>query len=142
MYQHHPGNFLSQSKLAGYKTKTSEKKKFLVQIITQKVFINDEPHVLTLFKDITFGVLYEQIKAKESLQNMIDNTLYQKICVPLKTVVKTCMNLEQSQDLNLFEQQYQKSKEYNLRFKLGSMRRYSELIVYRLNDIRDWQLLQ
>lgn len=106
MYQHHPGNFLSQSKLAGYKTKTSEKKKFLVQIITQKVFINDEPHVLTLFKDITFGVLYEQIKAKESLQNMIDNTLYQKICVPLKTVVKTCMNLEQSQDLNLFEQQY------------------------------------
>lgn len=35
---------------------------------------------------------------------MIDNTLYQKICVPLKTVVKTCMALEQSQDLNLFEQ--------------------------------------
>ena len=50
--------------------------------------------MLLLFKDVTFGVLYEQIKAKEELQNMTDNTIYQKVCVPLKTVVKTCMNLE------------------------------------------------
>ena len=59
----------------------------------------------------------------------------------MKTVVKTCTTLETSQDLMLFEKQYQKSKEYNLRYKLGQMRRYSELIVFKLNDIRDWQLL-
>ena len=68
-----------------------------------------------MFKDITFGVLYEQVKAKEQLQNMIDNTMYQKIGVPLKLVVETCQNLENSQDLNLFEQTFQKADEYNLR---------------------------
>lgn len=58
---------------------------------------------MTVFKDITFGVLYEQIKAKEQLQNMIDETMYKKIGVPLKMVVETCQTMENSQDLNLFE---------------------------------------
>ena len=34
-------------------------KKFLIHIITQRVYINDELYILALFKDITFGVLYE-----------------------------------------------------------------------------------
>ena len=59
-------------------------------VISKPVFINDEEHVMTVFKDITFGVLYEQIKAKEQLQNMIDETMYKKIGVPLKMVVETC----------------------------------------------------
>ena len=62
----------------------------LVLVISKPVFINDEEHVMTVFKDITFGVLYEQIKAKEQLQNMIDETMYKKIGVPLKMVVETC----------------------------------------------------
>jgi hypothetical protein len=45
--------------LQGYRQQPSEKKKFLVYIITQQVYINDVPHIMTLFKDITFGVLYE-----------------------------------------------------------------------------------
>ena len=31
----------------------------LIYIIKQEVKINDQPHVMTLFKDITFGVLFE-----------------------------------------------------------------------------------
>lgn len=43
----------------------SNNAKLLVLVISQQVIINDEEHVMTVFKDITFGVLYEQIKAKE-----------------------------------------------------------------------------
>ena len=43
--------------------------------------------------------------------------------------------------MKLFEKIYEKTKDYNLRYKLGQMRRYSELIVFKLNDIRDWQML-
>ena len=32
--------------------------------------------MITFFKDITFGVLYEQIKAQQELKNMVNNTLY------------------------------------------------------------------
>ena len=37
----------------------------LVQIVTQTIMFNDELSTITYFKDITFGVLYEQIQAKQ-----------------------------------------------------------------------------
>ena len=61
---------------------------FLIYVIKQEVSINEEAHIMTLFKDITFGVLYEQIKAKEQLQNMIDDAVYQNILNPLNDVMK------------------------------------------------------
>jgi hypothetical protein len=39
--------------------------------VRQTAFINDEEYTLTFFKDITFGVLYEQMKAQEELKNMV-----------------------------------------------------------------------
>ena len=42
---------------------SNESSKSLIYIINKLVYINDKQHVLTFFKDITFGVLYEQIKA-------------------------------------------------------------------------------
>ena len=35
---------------------------YLIYIVTQEVLFNDEISTITYFKDITFGVLYEQIK--------------------------------------------------------------------------------
>ena len=37
---------------------------FLIYIINKKVFIDGQIHTLTYLKDITFGVLYEQIRAQ------------------------------------------------------------------------------
>lgn len=31
----------------------------LVHIVTQEVLYNDEPSIITYFKDITFGILFE-----------------------------------------------------------------------------------
>jgi hypothetical protein len=49
---------------------------------------------MAFFEDVTFGVLYDQVKNKDLLQNMIANTLYNKIASPLEKVVDTCKNLE------------------------------------------------
>ena len=42
-------------------------KKFLVQVIIQQVLVNDKLEQIVFFKDVTFGVLYEHIKAEEKL---------------------------------------------------------------------------
>lgn len=36
---------------------------FLICVIIQQVLVNDKLESIVFFKDITFGVLYEQIKA-------------------------------------------------------------------------------
>lgn len=41
--------------------------------------INGKQFTLTFLKDITFGVLYEQIKAQDHLKKMVNKTLSQKI---------------------------------------------------------------
>ena len=56
------GNFVSPKR-----TNEEKKDKFLVYIINQEAVFNDEKVTITFFKDITFGVLYEQIKAREKL---------------------------------------------------------------------------
>jgi hypothetical protein len=36
---------------------------YLIYIVSQEVIFNEEISTVTYFKDITFGVLYEQVKA-------------------------------------------------------------------------------
>jgi hypothetical protein len=38
-------------------------KNFLVNIVIKDIMINDKLEKIVFFKDVTFGVLYEQIKA-------------------------------------------------------------------------------
>lgn len=45
----------------------NEKQNFLVYIIKKEFEFNEEPVTVTFFKDITFSVLYEQIKAQDEL---------------------------------------------------------------------------
>ena len=44
-----------------------EKSGYLIYIVTQEVIFDDEISTITYFKDITFGVLYEQIKVQTQL---------------------------------------------------------------------------
>lgn len=52
-----------------------ESKRFLINIIIQEVILNDQTENIVFFKDVTFGVLYEQIKVSEKLSNFINDTL-------------------------------------------------------------------
>jgi hypothetical protein len=72
--------------------------------VSKEVFINDELHVLTIIKDITFGVLYEQIKAQRNLKSIVNTTLKKKIGVPLQAVVNSCQNLIEGEQLKIFEE--------------------------------------
>jgi hypothetical protein len=56
--------------------------------------INDKPEKIIFFKDVTFGVLYEQIKASQKLSNIINETMNQKIGVPLTALVMTCEEIQ------------------------------------------------
>lgn len=47
--------------------KANEGAGYLIYIVTQEVLFNDEISTITYFKDITFGVLYEQIKLQNQL---------------------------------------------------------------------------
>jgi hypothetical protein len=72
---------------------------------------------------------------------MIDNTLFQKITVPLQKVLQTYIKLEQSDDFIQFEMQLEKEKQKQLRESLENMSCMSELIAYRFSDMRDWSML-
>ena len=57
------------------KLQDEQKVTFLITIVNKQMMINGQRHTLTFLKDITFGVLYDQIKSQEELKNMINNTL-------------------------------------------------------------------
>jgi hypothetical protein len=48
-----------------------ENQKFLIYILKDKTTFKGEPVTITFFKDITFGVLYENLKAQDELLNLI-----------------------------------------------------------------------
>jgi hypothetical protein len=76
---------------------------FLIYIVNQEALFNDEISTITYFKDITFGVLYEQVKAQQELQNAISGALQSKMSKPLSNIVRNCKEIEKSQDLKKFE---------------------------------------
>jgi hypothetical protein len=51
------------------------------------------------FKDVTFGVLYEQIKANQKLQTMISDTLSYKLSEPLDTLLSSCEHIEDNEEI-------------------------------------------
>ena len=85
------GHFISNDELAG--------NKFLIYILSKVVFLNDEAHTLTFIKDITFGVLYEQIKAQQELRSTVNTTLRKKIGTPLQTIINQCQSVISSKQL-------------------------------------------
>ena len=54
---------------------------------------------IAFFKDVTFGILYEQFKASEKLQNIINETINDKIGLPLDSLVNTCNYVQNSDEL-------------------------------------------
>ena len=71
----------------------NKNKNFLVNIVIKDIMINDKPEKILFFRDVTYGVLYEQIKASQKLSNIINETMNMKIGVPLTALVKTCESI-------------------------------------------------
>ena len=94
--------------------------------MTQEVIFNEEISTITYFKDITFGVLYEQVKAQQSLQTSISSALQQKMGIPLKNIIRNCQGLEESENLKKFE----KDNGMTFRKQIKNTRMVSNLMVY------------
>ena len=71
----------------------NDRKTYLIHVIIEQAMVNDVLENILFFRDVTFCILHEQIKAKEKLSNIINDTLNQKIGVPLSTLIKTCENI-------------------------------------------------
>ena len=58
--------FAERVALASDETQSNESDTdpFLINVVTQEVLFNEEISTVTYIKDITFGVLYEQIKVQ------------------------------------------------------------------------------
>jgi hypothetical protein len=75
---------------------------YLIYVINQEVIFNEEISMITFFKDITFGVLYEQVKAQQQLQNAISSAIQSKMGKPLNNIVNHCKQLELSNQMKQF----------------------------------------
>ena len=56
-------------------------------------------HTLTFLKDVTFGVLYEQIKSQDQVKRWLNPTLQQKIYMPLQQIESHCKQVVASEPL-------------------------------------------
>lgn len=107
----------------------------MIHIVKQVMSINDTNFVATFFKDITFGVLYEQLRAQEKFKNVMTKTLQYKLWTPIQNVILTCQDLQKSGKLEQFEAN-DETKELSL--KIRSTIIQSKSALYKLEDIRDW----
>ena len=101
---------------------------------------NFEQHTIVFIKDITFGVLYEQICAKDKLNHIVYNTCQQKMGLPLSNIIKSCNRLANSKELMQIEQK--QGGQSNLRNELNVMKIHSKSIIMQFKDMNDWQKLQ
>lgn len=68
----------------------------MIHITCQDVHVNDKPFKILYMNDVTFGVLYEQVKASEQLKIMINNLINARIGKPLETLINTSTLIESS----------------------------------------------
>ena len=96
-------------------------------VIKQKIMFDGKEAYIVYFKDVTFGVLYEQIKAQKSFQEIINATISHEMRNPLNSIISNCNLLENDKTLN--EKQ---------RKRLKTMRISCNLLTSFLHDLIDW----
>ena len=80
--------------------KQQDLQQFVFTIIKKKIKYDNEDAYIIYFKDVTFGVLYEQIKAQKSFQEIINATISHEMRNPLNSIISNCSLLLQDQFLN------------------------------------------
>lgn len=90
---------------------------------------------MTFIKDITFGVIHEQVKARERLKNIVVGTLKKNIDEPLTSLISNCEVLKDSDELQGFENT---PIVKNLREKLNLVLLESKSIRLNIDDMQDW----
>jgi hypothetical protein len=70
------------------------------------------------------------------MQGLLSKALDKKINLNLKEVSKACLNLRQSNEVKLFEEQY--VNRMRISNRLNAVRYQTDLIRYTIQDIKDW----
>lgn len=81
------------------------------------MIFEDQIQTVTYFKDITFGILYEQVKYQSQLERMLTETFQRKVTVPLNTIRQNFEVIENSKELEKvpkLKQQFEGAKMQSL----------------------------
>ena len=54
---------------------SDKSRSFLIHVVLTQVRVNDKLENIIFFRDVTFCILHEQIKAKEKLSSIINDTM-------------------------------------------------------------------
>ena len=119
-------------------TKYKKSSHILIQVVNNKATLNGKIHTLTFLKDVTFGVLYEQIKSQDQIKRMMNSTLQQKIYMPLQKIEATCKEIVTSDSLGKFELAIANTK---LSSELDQMATHCKLVILQLDDMKDLVLI-
>ena len=119
-------------------TKYEKNSHILIHIVNNKATLNGKIHTLTFLKDVTFGVLYEQIKSQDQIKRMMNSTLQQKIYMPLQKIEATCKEIVTSDSLGKFELAIANTK---LSSELDQMATHCKLVILQLDDMKDLVLI-
>lgn len=71
---------------------------------------------------------------------MVNNTFIKMVEKPMKIVIKTINQIQDSNGLSMFEN-FMWNKVYKIREKLNMTKIQSQLIILRFQDMQDWQFL-
>jgi signal transduction histidine kinase len=96
-------------------------------VFKKKIKYDGEDAFIVYFKDVTFGVLYEQIKAQKSFQEIINATISHEMRNPLNSIISNCSLLESDPTLN-----------EKARKKVNTMKISCNLLTSFLHDLIDW----
>jgi signal transduction histidine kinase len=107
--------------------KTQDEEQFIFSIFKKRIKYDGEDAFIVYFKDVTFGVLYEQIKAQKSFQEIINATISHEMRNPLNSIISNCSLLESDPSLT------EKVKK-----RLNTMKISCNLLTSFLHDLIDW----
>jgi signal transduction histidine kinase len=104
-----------------------------VSIVSQNVLFDDEISTITYFKDITFGVLYEHVKAANFLQRFLSTTLHQKMMQPINTIIESIQHIEK-------DACFPNMKE--VATQITQAKHQCKLMAFKLRDMQDWDAIK
>ena len=107
--------------------KETDERKFIFTIIKKAIKYDGEDAFIVYFKDVTFGVLYEQIKAQKSFQEIINATISHEMRNPINSIISNCSLLENDPSLS------EKAKS-----RLKTVNVSCNLLTSFLHDLIDW----
>ena len=91
-------------------------------------------------RDITFGLLYQQMKAEQKFDNIMNNTIQAKIQSPLKAAIIKLQAIEDNEQFKEFIDSNKRVESIkNMAVKMKDTRNIMNITYFKFKDLQDYQ---